>query len=198
MTMFRRLLPVLLAPVAALALSACGLNSVPTAQEAAKARWADVQNEYQRRADLIPNLVSTVKAAGIQEQTTLTKVTDARARATSINITSDDLSNPEEFKKFADAQNQLTQAMGQLRTVVEAYPQLQTNQNFLALQSQLEGTENRISIARRDYNESVQAYNTRIRTFPDAIGAKIFHGAKPLTPFEATTTNAQTAPTVTF
>jgi LemA protein len=188
----------LAAPLAALALSACGLNSVPTAQEAAKARWADVQNEYQRRADLIPNLVSTVKAAGLQEQTTLTNVTEARAKATSINITSDDLSNPAEFKKFQDAQNQLTQAMGQLRSVVEAYPQLQTNQNFTALQAQLEGTENRIGIARRDYNESVQAYNTRIRTFPDAIGAKIFHGAQPMVPFEAVSANAQFAPKVNF
>lgn len=198
MTLFRRLRPFLIAPLAALALSACGLNSVPVAQEAAKARWADVQNEYQRRADLIPNLVSTVKAAGVQEQTTLTNVTEARAKATSINITSNDLSNPAEFKKFQDAQNQLTQAMGQLRSVVEAYPQLQTNQNFLALQSQLEGTENRISIARRDYNESVQAYNTRIRTFPDAIGAKIFHGAQPMTPFEAVSANAQVAPKADF
>ena len=144
MTMFHRLRSFLLVPVAALSLSACGLNSVPTAQEAAKARWADVQNEYQRRADLIPNLVSTVKAAGAQEQTTLTKVTEARAKATSINITTDDLSNPAEFKKFQDAQNQLTQAMGQLRTVVEAYPQLQTQPELLGLQGQLEGTENRI------------------------------------------------------
>jgi LemA protein len=198
MTPFRRLHPFFVAPLAALALSACGLNSVPTAQEAAKARWADVQNEYQRRADLIPNLVSTVKAAGLQEQTTLTNVTQARAKATSINITTDDLSNPAEFRKFQDAQNQLTQAMGQLRTVVEAYPQLQTNQNFVALQAQLEGTENRIGIARRDYNEAVQAYNTRIRTFPDAIGAKIFHGAQPMVPFEAVSANAQVAPKVAF
>jgi LemA protein len=198
MRIARRLSPALLAPLAALALGACGLNSVPTAEEAAKARWADVQNEYQRRADLIPNLVSTVKAAGAQEQGTLTKVTEARARATSINITTDDLSNPEEFKKFQDAQNQLTQAMGQLRTVVEAYPTLRANENFLTLQSQLEGTENQIRIARRDYNEAVQAYNTRIRTFPDAIGAKIFHGAKPMVTFDAVSPNAETAPTVTF
>jgi LemA protein len=183
---------------AVLALSACGLNSVPEAQEAAKARWADVQNEYQRRSDLIPNLVSTVKAAGAQEQATLTKVTEARARATSINITTDDLSNPAEFRKYQEAQNQLTQAMGQLRTVVEAYPQLQTNQNFLGLQAQLEGTENQIRIARRDYNAAVQAYNTRIRTFPDAIGAKIFHGAQPMVPFEAVSQNAEVAPTVKF
>ncbi len=198
MTMVRRTRLALAAPFAALALSACGVNSIPTAEEAAKARWADVQNEYQRRADLIPNLVSTVKAAGVQEQTTLTNVTEARAKATSINITTDDLSNPAEFKKFSDAQNQLTQAMGQLRSVVEAYPQLQTNTNFLGLQDQLEGTENRISIARRDYNQSVQAYNTRIRTFPDAIGAKIFYGSKPLVPFEAVSANAQVAPTVKF
>lgn len=197
MSSFRRL-SLLSAPLAAVALSACGLNSVPAAQEEAKARWADVQNEYQRRADLIPNLVATVKAAGAQEQATLTQVADARARATSINITTDDLSNPAEFKKYQDAQNQLTQAMGQLRTVVEAYPQLQTNQNYLGLQGQLEGTENQIRVARRDYNAAVQAYNTRIRTFPDAIGAKIFHGAQPMVPFEAVSANAQVAPTVKF
>ena len=167
---------------AAVLLSACGLNSVPTAEENAKAKWGEVENQYQRRADLIPNLV--------------TQVTEARSRATSINITTDDLSDPATFERFNAAQNQLTQALGQLRTVVENYPQLTSNQNFLALQSQLEGTENRITIARRDYNEAVQAYNTRIRTFPDAIGARIFYGAKPLTPFKATTPGAETAPPV--
>jgi LemA protein len=188
----------LLAPVAVLSLSGCGVNSIPTAEENAKARWADVENQYQRRADLIPNLVETVKGFANQENTVLTNVTEARARATAINITTDDLSNPERLKQFGAAQNQLTQALGQLRTVVEAYPQLTSNQNFLALQSQLEGTENRITIARQDYNAAVQAYNTRIRTFPDAIGAKVFYGAKPMATFQATSPNAQTAPTVSF
>ncbi|GAA0737104.1 LemA family protein [Sphingomonas japonica] len=183
--------------VAALALSACGLNSVPTAEENAKAKWAEVQNQYQRRADLIPNLVNTVKGFAGQEERVLTQVTEARSRATSINVTTDDLSDPATFERFSQAQNQLTQALGQLRTVVENYPELTSNQNFLTLQSQLEGTENRIGIARRDYNEAVQAYNTRIRTFPDAIGARIFHGAEPMTPFAAQA-GADTAPTVNF
>jgi LemA protein len=196
--MSRRRLPALLAPLAALALAACGLNSVPTAEEAAKARWADVQNEYQRRADLIPNLVNTVKGYAKQESQVLTEVTQARARATGVNVSAEDLDNPEKLKQFADAQGALSQSLGRLLVVTENYPDLKSNQNFLALQSQLEGTENRITIARRDYNEAVQAYNTRIRTFPDAIGAKVFYGAKPMATFEATTPNAERAPTVTF
>jgi LemA protein len=198
MSLFRRVSPAFLAPIAALALSACGLNSVPTAEEAAKARWADVQNEYQRRADLIPNLVNTVKGYATQEKDVLTQVTEARARATSVNVSPDQLNDPAALQQFGAAQGALSQSLGRLLMVVENYPDLKSNQNFLALQSQLEGTENRISIARRDYNEAVQAYNTRIRTFPDAIGAKVFYGAKPMATFEATTPNAQTAPTVTF
>jgi LemA protein len=194
----RRLSPALLAPIAALALGACGLNSVPTAEEAAKARWADVQNEYQRRADLIPNLVNTVKGYAKQEQQVLTEVTQARARATGVNVSAEDLDDPEKLKRFGEAQGALSQSLGRLLVVTENYPDLKSNQNFLALQSQLEGTENRISISRRDYNQAVQDYNTRIRTFPDAIGAKVFYGAKPMVTFEATTPNAQTAPSVTF
>ena len=176
-------------------LSACGINSVPAAEENAKAKWADVQSAYQRRADLIPNLVSTVRGAAQSETQILTQVTEARSRATSINITTDDLSNPEEFKKFQDAQNQLTQAMGQLRTVVEAYPQLQSQPRFADLMTALEGTENQINVARVRYNEAVQAYNTEIRTFPSIIGAKIVHGAKPMVPFTASA-EAQAAPSV--
>ncbi len=183
--------------LAALSLGACGINSVPTKEEAAKAKWADVQSSYQRRADLVPNLVATVSAAAQSETTILTNVTDARARATSINITTDDLSNPEEFAKFQSAQNQLTQALGQLRTVVENYPQLQSQARFADLMTQLEGTENRIEVARNRYNEAVQDYNTTIRTFPDIIGAKVIHGAKPMEPFTAEA-SAQTAPTVDF
>lgn len=176
-------------------LSACGINSVPAAEENAKAKWADVQSAYQRRADLIPNLVSTVRGAAQSETQILTQVTEARSRATSINITTDDLSNPEEFKKFQDAQNQLTQAMGQLRTVVEAYPQLQSQPRFADLMTSLEGTENQINVSRVRYNEAVQAYNTEIRTFPSIIGAKIVHGAKPMVPFTASA-EAQSAPSV--
>lgn len=195
--MTRNINLVLAAPLF-LALSACGINSVPTAEEAAKARWADVENAYQRRADLVPNLVATVRAAAASEQQILTNVTEARARATSINVTTDDLSDPATFERFNAAQNQLTQALGQLRTVVEAYPQLQSQTNFTSLMSQLEGTENRIAIARRDYNEAVQGYNTTIRTFPDIIGAKLIHGAEPMVPFKATAAGAETAPTVDF
>ena len=187
-----------LAPLAALALSACGLNSIPTAEETAKARWADVQNEYQRRADLVPNLVATVKGYAKQEKDVLEGVTEARAKATAINVSADQLTDPAKIQQVNQAQGQLSAALGKLLSVTENYPDLKSNANFLALQSQLEGTENRITIARRDYNAAVQAYNTRIRTFPDAIGAKVFYQAKPMATFQATTPNAQTAPTVNF
>jgi len=193
-----RFTPALLAPVAALALGGCGLNSIPTAEEAAKARWADVQNEYQRRADLVPNLVATVKGYAKQEQNVLVGVTEARAKATSIQVSADDLKDPSKLQQFGNAQGELSQALGRLLSVTENYPDLKSNQNFLALQSQLEGTENRITIARRDYNSAVQGYNTLIRTFPNSIGAKVFYGAKPMATFQATTPNAQTAPTVSF
>lgn len=187
----------LLVPIVAVSLSACGINSVPTAEENAKAKWADVESSYQRRADLVPNLVATVKAAAASETQILTQVTEARSRATSINITTDDLSDPETFRKFEEGQNQLTQALGQLRTVVEAYPQLQSQQGFKDLNIELAGTENRINTARMRYNEAVQQYNTTIRTFPDIIGAKVIHGAKPMTPFRAAA-GAEKAPEVKF
>jgi len=188
----------LLAPVAALALGGCGLNSIPTAEENAKARWADVQNEYQRRADLVPNLVATVKGYAKQESSVLVGVTEARAKATSIQVSGDDLKDPSKIQQFGAAQGQLSAALGRLLSVTENYPDLKSNTNFLALQSQLEGTENRITIARRDYNQAVQGYNTLIRTFPNSIGAKVFYGAKPMQTFEATAPNAQSAPTVNF
>ena len=187
----------LLAPIAALSLAGCGLNSVPTAEEQVNAKWGDLQADYQRRADLIPNLVNTVKGYAQQEKTVLTQVTEARAKATSIQLNANDLDDPAKVKAFADAQNQLGGSLGRLLATFEAYPDLKSNANFLALQDQLEGTENRINASRRDYNEAVQAYNTRIRTFPDAIGARIFYGAKPKVPFEATS-SAQQAPTVDF
>lgn len=197
MTSARRFSPLLLAPVAALSLSACGLNSVPAAQEEAKAKWADVQTQYQRRADLIPNLVNTVKGFATQEKSVLVEVTEARAKATSIQLSANDLQDPAKVKAFSDAQAQLGKSIGRLMVASERYPELKSSQNFMALQSQLEGTENRIAIARRDYNESVRAYNTLIRTFPDAIGAKVFHGAQPMAPFEASAAAAN-APTVSF
>jgi LemA protein len=195
MTVVRRL--GLLAPLAAFSLAGCGINSVPTAEEQVNAQWANLQADYQRRADLIPNLVNTVKGYAQQEKSVLTEVTQARANATRIQLTPADLSDPQKVSAFNEAQNRLTQAIIPLQRMQEAYPDLKSNQNFLALQDQLEGTENRINASRRDYNEAVRSYNTRIRTFPDAIGAKIFYGAKPKVPFEATAA-AQQAPTVDF
>jgi LemA protein len=192
----RPVLPkLLIAALAASLLSACGINSVPTAEENAKARWADVEAAYQRRADLIPNLANTAERFAEQERTVLTEVTEARARATSVQVNADDLSDPEKMQQFGAAQGQLGQSLGRLLASFEAYPDLKSNQNFLALQNELERTENRINIARRDYNQAVQDYNTTIRTFPDIIGAKIVHGAEPLVPFEADA-GAQDAPEV--
>jgi len=187
----------LLAPLAALSLAGCGLNSVPTAEENVNAKWGDLQADYQRRSDLIPNLVETVKGYAQQEKTVLVEVTNARANAGRVQLNASDLSDPAKVQAFNDAQNRLTQAIIPLQRLQEAYPDLKSNANFLALQDQLEGTENRINASRRDYNEAVQAYNTRIRTFPDAIGAKIFYGAKPKVPFQATA-GAEQAPSVDF
>ena len=184
-----------LAPAAALALGGCGLNSIPTAEENAKAKWADVQNQYQRRADLIPNLVATVKAAGAQEKDILTEVTQARASASQVQVSGNDLTDPDKMAAYQRAQAGVTLSLQRLQ---EAYPELKSQGNYTTLLSQLEGTENRITIARSDYNEAVQAYNTRVRTFPDSIGAKVFYGAKPMQPFQATTPDAQTAPKVSF
>ena len=180
------------------AVASCGYNTIPTQQERAEAAWADVQSQYQRRADLVPNLVATVQGAAVQERTTLTDVINARARATSVNISADDLDNPQAFQQYQEAQGQLSGALSRLLVTVEAYPQLQANQNFLALQSQLEGTENRIAVARRDYNEAVRAYNTTLRTFPNVLWAKTIHsGSQPMQLFTATA-EAQSAPQVNF
>jgi len=195
MTMFRRF--GLLAPLAALSLAGCGINSVPTAEEQVNAKWGDLQADYQRRADLIPNLVATVKGYAQQEKSVLTEVTEARASATRVQLNASDLSDPAKVQAFNEAQGRLTQAIIPLQRLQEAYPDLKSNANFMALQDQLEGTENRIEVARRDYNESVRQYNTLIRTFPTAVGAKVFYGAKPKVPFEAAAA-AQTAPTVSF
>lgn len=186
-----------LVPIAALSLSACGLNSVPTAEENAKAKWADVQAQYQRRADLVPNLVATVKGAAASEGKILTDVMNARAKATSVQVNANDLTDPAKVQQFQAAQQQLGGSLSRLLATTEAYPDLKSQGNFTTLMSQLEGTENRITIAIRDYNQAVQAYNTRIRTFPDAVGAKIFYGAKPMTPFQAKA-GADVAPTVNF
>ena len=180
------------------ALSACGYNTIPTLQEQAKARWSDVQNQYQRRADLIPNLVSTVQGYAAQEKNVLTAVVEARAKATQIKVDASDLTDPEKIKAFQDAQSQLTGALGRLLAVSENYPELKSNANFLALQSQLEGTENRISVARRDYIDAVRAFNTSLRTFPTVIWAKTaFSGERPMAEFAANA-GAETPPQVKF
>ncbi len=186
----------LLLTAAALSLASCGINSVPTAEENAKAKWADVQAAFQERANLIPNLANVVKGAAAQENKTLTEVIAARARATSPNIqvNPDDLSDPAKMAAFQAAQNQLSGSLSRLLVSVEQYPQLTSQEGYLKLQDQLEGQENRVRITLRDYNEAVRGYNTTIRTFPDIIGAKIIHGAQPMIPYQATTQGAETAP----
>ena len=187
----------LLAPLAALSLAGCGLNSVPTAEEQVNAAWGNLQSEYQRRSDLIPNLVATVQGYAKQERDVLIEVTEARANAGRVQLTPEDLDDPEKVRAFNEAQSRITQAIIPLQRLQEAYPELKSNTNFLTLQSQIEGTENSILVGRRDYNEAVRQYNTRIRTFPDAIGAKIFYGATPKVPFEAAA-GSQNAPRVDF
>jgi LemA protein len=167
-------------PVAALLmgvlLAGCGVNNIPSYEEGAKAKWSDVLNQYQRRADLIPNLVETVKGFAKQEREVLEAVVAARSRATSLQLPADIVTNPEAFKRFQEAQTQLSGSLGRLIATAEAYPELKSNQNFLALQSQLEGTENRIAVARRDYIEAVRLYNTELRTYPGKIWASILYG----------------------
>jgi LemA protein len=167
---------VLLLLLALPALSGCGFNTIPTAEERAKAAWSEVLNQYQRRADLIPNLVETVTGFAAQEREVLTEVIEARARATSpqIQVTPETLTDPEAFQAFQESQGELTGALSRLLAVVENYPDLKSNQNFLALQAQLEGTENRIAVARRDYIEAVRVYNTSLRTLPSMIWAKLW------------------------
>lgn len=192
----RMLVRSVLIGLGALSLAACGINSVPAAEENAKAKWADVEAQFQRRANLIPNLVEIAKGAAENERSILTEVTEARARATAINVTADDLDDPAKMEQFAAAQGQLSQGLGRLLASFEAYPEVKSNQNFLALQSQFEGTENRIAVSIRDYNEAVRQYNTTIRTFPDTIGANIIHGAEPMVPYKAVTEGAEVAPTI--
>jgi LemA protein len=184
MTFFRYARLPLLAVLLGVILSSCGVNNIPSYEENAKAKWSQVLNNYQRRADLIPNLVETVKGFAKQEREVLEAVTNARARATSLQLPPEIVTNPELFKKFQEAQQQLSGALGRLLAVSERYPELKSNQNFLALQSQLEGTENRIAVARRDYIEAVRAYNTELRTFPGVIWKKLLYSdAKPMQTF---------------
>jgi len=180
-------------------LAGCGINNIPTYDEQVKAAWSQVENQYQRRADLIPNLVETVKGFARQEQETLTAVVEARAKATSIQVDASTLDDPQKLQQFQQAQNQLTGALSRLMAVSERYPELKSNQNFLALQSQLAGTENRIAVARRDFIAAVERYNTEIRTFPGRIWHTLMYSDMPIREnFEATAENAEQAPQVQF
>lgn len=186
-----------LVAAAPLFLAACGVNAIPTKEEAAKAQWAEVQNQYQRRADLIPNLVETVKGFAAQERNVLTEVTEARASATQVKIDAETLTDPAKFQQYAAAQDRLSGVLGRLMMIQERYPDLKSNQNFLALQSQLEGTENRIAIARRDYNEAVRTYNLEFKTFPNSFWTVVHRNSKPMQLFAANEA-AQSAPSVSF
>lgn len=198
MTFVKRLIQTAVVVATAATLAGCGINTIPTNEERARAAWGDVQNQYQRRADLVPNLVATVQGAAIAERTTLTQVIEARARATSINVDANTIQNPQQFQQYAAAQGELSQALGRLLLVVERYPEVRSNQNFVALQSQLEGTENQVAVARNDYNEAARAYNTSLRTFPTVIWANTIHsGSEPMQYFQAAG-DAQRAPTVNF
>ena len=186
---------ILLLPIG---LAGCGVNTIPTEEEQAKAAWAEVQNQYQRRSDLVPNLVATVQGYAQQEKSVLVQVTQARANATHVSVDASTITDPAKFQQYEQAQNQLSGVLGHLLSITENYPDLKSNQNFLALQSQLEGTENRIAIARRDYNLAVQQYNTELHTFPGVFWAStLYKSEKPITPFEATS-QAQSAPVVNF
>ena len=181
-------------------LAGCGINNIPTFEQNAKAKWSEVLSQYKRRADLVPNLVETVKGFATQEQQVLTSVVEARAKATQaqVQLPADAVNNPEAMKRFQDAQNQLTGALGRLLAVVERYPDIKSGQNFLALQSQLEGTENRIAIARRDYIEAVRVYNTELTTFPGRIWRSIMYAsAQPMAAFDVTPREQET-PRVDF
>ncbi len=187
-----------LVPLLGLLLSGCGFNNIPTYEEQAKAKWSDVLNQYQRRSDLIPNLVETVKGFAKQESGVLEAVTAARAQATSVKVDAGTITDPDTFKKFQDAQSQLSGSLGRLLAISENYPDLKSNQNFLALQSQLEGTENRIAVARHDYIEAVRVYNTELRTFPGRIWASVFYTSnKPMEEFTAAD-SVKTPPQVKF
>ena len=183
----------------ALLLSGCGINNIPTYDEQVKAAWSQVENQYQRRADLVPNLVETVKGFAKQEQETLTAVIEARSKATSIQVDESILNNPKKLQQFQQAQGELSSALSRLMAVSERYPDLKSNQNFLALQSQLEGTENRIAVARRDFIQAVERYNTEIRTFPGRLWHSFLYSDMELRAnFEATAPNAEDAPQVEF
>jgi LemA protein len=188
----------LAALAASVSLAGCGVNAIPTKEEAAKASWADVQSQYQRRSDLIPNLVSTVQAYAKQERGVLDEVTQARASATHVSVDASTITDPAKFQQFQQAQDKLSGVLGRFTAIQERYPDLKSNGNFMALQSELEGTENRINISRRDYNAAVQDYNVTLHTFPGVLWAStLYHNEKPMQLFAASS-EAQSAPKVSF
>lgn len=194
----RRVFQVVAVLTLAASLAGCGVNTIPTKSERARAQWGEVQNQYQRRADLVPNLVATVRGYATQEREVLTQVTQARASATQVRVDASTLTDPASFQRYAQAQDQLSGVLGRLMMITENYPELRSNENFMALQSQLEGTENRIAIARRDYNEAVRDYNTELRTFPGVLWANtMYRSERPMVPFSASAA-AQSAPVVNF
>jgi LemA protein len=193
-----RLAAALAVAVLSLQLAGCGINTIPTEEERARAAWSEVLNQYQRRSDLIPNLVETVKGYAQQERDVLIQVTEARAKATQVKVDASTITDPEAFKKFQDAQAQLSGVLGRLLAIQERYPELKSNANFLALQSQLEGTENRIAVARRDYIEAVRVYNTELKTFPGVLWAMtLYRNNKPMETFTITEEQMRT-PKVNF
>jgi LemA protein len=193
-----RLAAALAVAVLSLQLAGCGINTIPTEEERARATWSEVLNQYQRRSDLVPNLVETVKGYAQQERDVLIQVTEARAKATQVKVDASTITDPEAFKKFQDAQAQLSGVLGRLLAIQERYPELKSNANFLALQSQLEGTENRIAVARRDYIEAVRVYNTELKTFPGVLWAMtLYRNNKPMETFTITEEQMRT-PKVNF
>jgi LemA protein len=198
MNFSRKLMGLVAALAVAFSLAGCGINDIPAKDQAVKARWADVQASYQRRSDLIPNLVSTVQGFANQEKSVLVEVTQARASATQPRFDASTVTDPAKFAQFQAAQDKLSGVLGRLMAISEQYPELKSNTNFLALQSQLEGTENRIEIARRDYNAAVQDYNTTLVTIPGSLwAATMYKSYKQATPFAASAA-AQSAPVVNF
>lgn len=192
---FSRVALIALAP---LIVAGCGVNTIPTKEEAAKAQWAEVQNQYQRRSDLIPNLVSTVKGYAAQESKVLIGVSEARAGAMQVKSDASITTDPAAFQRYQSAQNGVSLALAPFRVLQENYPELKSNTNFMALQSQLEGTENRIAIARRDYNLSVQDFNTTLRTFPQVFYAKTMYASSKAMVLFSAAPQAQNAPSVSF
>jgi len=198
-TQYRNGLRLTVLALFSLLLTGCGINNIPTYDEQVKSAWSQVENQYQRRADLVPNLVETVKGFATQERETLTEVIEARSRATSIQVDESILNDPKRLQQFQQAQGELSSALSRLMAVSERYPDLKSSQNFLTLQSQLEGTENRIAVARRDFIQAVERYNTEIRTFPGRLWHSFLYSDMELRAnFEATAPDAEDAPQVEF